>query len=58
MNLVGPISPVTSAGNRYILTVIDTLTGFTVAVPILDKKQCVEHTGTMFTVHLEEGQEY
>ena len=38
MDLVGPISPVTSSGNRYILTVIDMLTGYTVAVPIPDKK--------------------
>ena len=38
MDLVGPISPVSSAGNRYILTVIDMLTGYTMAVPIPDKK--------------------
>ena len=37
MDLVGPISPVTSRGNRFILTCIDMLTGFTVAVPIKDK---------------------
>ena len=38
MDLVGPIVPVTLAGNKYILTVIDMLTGYTVAVPIPDKK--------------------
>ena len=38
MDLVWPISPVTSVGNKYILTVIDMLTGYTVAVPIPDKK--------------------
>ena len=38
MDLVGPISPVTTSGNRYILTVIDMLTGYTIAVPIPDKK--------------------
>ena len=38
MDLVGPIAPVTSTGNKYILTVIDMLTGYTVAVPIPDKK--------------------
>ena len=38
MDLVGPISPVTSARNKYILTIIDMLTGFTVTVPIPDKK--------------------
>ena len=37
MDLVGPIAPVTSKGNRFILTCIDMLTGFTVAVPIKDK---------------------
>ena len=37
MDLVGPISPVTSKGNHFILTCIDILTGFTVAVPIKDK---------------------
>ena len=37
MDLVGPISPVTSRGNRFILTCIDMLTGFTVAIPIKGK---------------------
>ena len=38
MDLVGPIAPVTSAGNKYILTVIDMLMGYMVAVPIPEKK--------------------
>ena len=38
MDLVGPISPETSKGNRYILTVIDMLTGYTIAVPIMNKR--------------------
>ena len=38
MDLVGPISSVTSSGNKYISTVINMLTGFTMAVPIPDKK--------------------
>ena len=38
MDLVGPILPVTSRGNRFILTCIDMLTGFTIAVPIKDEK--------------------
>ena len=38
MDLVGPISPRTSKGNKYILTVIDMLTGYTIAVPIADKR--------------------
>ena len=37
MDLVGPIAPVTSKGNRFILTCIDMLTGFMIAVPIKDK---------------------
>ena len=37
MDLVGPIHPPSSHGNKYILTVIDMLTGFTMAVPIQDK---------------------
>ena len=38
MDLVGPIMPVTSRGNRFILTCIDMLTGFMVAIPIKDKE--------------------
>ena len=37
MNLDGPIHPPSSRGNRYVLTVIDMLTGFTMAVPIKNK---------------------
>ena len=37
MDEVGPISLVTSRGNHFILTCIDMLTGFTIAVPIKDK---------------------
>ena len=37
MDLVGPTFPVTSRGNHFILTCIDMLTGFTIAVPIKDK---------------------
>ena len=32
MDLVGPIHPPSSRGNKYVLTVIDMLTGFTNAV--------------------------
>ena len=38
MDLVGPISPQTTKGNCYMLTVIDMLTGYTIAVAIPDKK--------------------
>ena len=34
MDLVGPIHLPSSRGNKYVLTVIDMLTGFTIAVPI------------------------
>ena len=37
MDLVGPIYPPSSKGNKYVLTVIDMLTGFTVATAIPDK---------------------
>ena len=38
MDLVGPIHPPSSKGNKYVPTVIDMLTGFTIAVPIKNKK--------------------
>ena len=38
MDLVGPISPQTSKGNRYMLTVIDMMTGYTIAVAIPEKR--------------------
>ena len=37
MDLVEPIHPPSSRGNRYVLTVIDMLTGFTIAAPIKNK---------------------
>ena len=37
MDVVGPIHPPSSRGNKYVLTVIDMLTGFTMAVPIKNK---------------------
>ena len=37
MDFVGPIHPPSSRGNKYVLTVIDMLTGFTMAVPIRNK---------------------
>ena len=37
MDLVGPIHPPSSRGNKYVLTVIDMLTGITMAVPIKNK---------------------
>ena len=37
MDIVGPISPVSSKGNRFCLTVIDMLTSYTMAVAIPNK---------------------
>ena len=37
MDIVGPISPVSSRGNRFYLTVINMLTGYTMAAPIPKK---------------------
>ena len=37
MDLVGPIHPPSSRENKYMLTVIDMLTGFTMAIPIKNK---------------------
>ena len=37
MDIVGPISPVSSKGNRFCLTVVDMLTGYTIAVAIPNK---------------------
>ena len=37
MYIVGPISPVSSKGNRFCLTVVDMLTGYTMAVAIPSK---------------------
>ena len=60
MNLVGPILLVTSRGNRFILTCIDMLTGFTIAVPIKDKtaSQYAMHTELTYTVYLVAVQEF
>ena len=44
MDLVGPIHPPSSRGNKYVLTVIDMLTGFTIC-----HLQSVTPTGTIFT---------
>ena len=37
MDLEGPIQPTTSKGNRFCMTMMDMLTGYTTAVPIRDK---------------------
>ena len=37
MDIVGPISPVSSKGNRFCFTVIDMLTGYMMAVTIANK---------------------
>ena len=60
MDLVGPISPVTSSRNKDLLTVIDLLRGLRLQYlfQIRKQKQSVEHTETTYTVHLEEVHEY
>ena len=53
MDLVGPIHPPSSRGNKYVLTVIDMLTGFTIAVPIKNKNPemiCVAYWDNIFCV--------
>ena len=39
MDIVGPISPVSSKGNRFCLTVVNMLTGYTMAVVIPSKSE-------------------
>ena len=50
MDLVGPIHPPSSRGNKYVLTVIDMLTGFTMAVPIKNKN--AETIGDAYRNHV------
>ena len=48
MDLVGPIHPPISRGNKYMLTVIDMLTGFTNAAPIKNKNAETNHVYCTF----------
>ena len=54
MDIVGPISPISSKGNRFCLTVINMLTGYTMAVAILNKsaetivKTYMDHVYSIF----------
>ena len=54
MDIVGPISPVSSKGNRFSLTVVDMLTGYTIAVAIPNKsaetivKAYMDHVYSLF----------
>ena len=53
MDLVGPIHPPSSRGNKYVLTVIDMLTGFTITVPIKNKnaeKNCEAYWDNIYCV--------
>ena len=57
MDLVGPIHPPSSRGNKYVLTVIDMLTGFTMAVPIKNKNAetiCEAYRDNVYCVFLGE----
>ena len=54
IDIVGPISPVSSKGNRFCLTVVDMLTGYTMAVAIPNKsvetivKAYIDHIYSIF----------
>ena len=54
MDIVGPISPVSSKGNRFCLTVVNMLTGYTMAVAIPNKsaetvvKAYMDHVYSIF----------
>ena len=54
MDIVGPISPVSSKGNKFCLTVVDMLTGYTMAVAIPNKsaetmvKAYMDHVYSIF----------
>ena len=51
VDLVGPISPRSTQGNRYILTLIDFTTGFLEAVPLrdIDSISVAEALGQIFS---------
>ena len=55
MDLIGEFIPASSKGNRYALTAVCMLTGFTFCIPIKSKTatDVVRHTWTIFTVHLD-----
>ena len=57
MDLVGPIHLPSSRGNKYVLTVIDMLTGFTMQCLSRTRmpKQSVTLTETIFTVRSGEA---
>ena len=50
MDIVGPLNPASSAGHKYILTVIDWATGFPEAVPLktIDSISVAEALLTIF----------
>ena len=53
MDLVGPIHPPNSRGNKYVFMVIDMLTGFTIAVPIKNKNAetiCVAYRDNIYCI--------
>ena len=50
MDLVGPITPTSTRGNRYVLTVVDMLTGYTMAIPI--KNKMAETVVTAYREHV------
>ena len=57
MDIIGPISPVSSKGKRFCLTVVDMLTGYTMVVVIPNKsaetvvKAYMDHIYSVFGGH-------
>ena len=64
MDIVGPISPVSSKGNRFCLTVVDMLTDYTMAVAIPNKsaetmvKAYMDHIYSIFGMLTDNGSEF
>ncbi len=53
IDFVGPITPISTAGNRYILTLSDYFTKFVEAVPLPDKTASGVATA-LFKVYAQE----
>ena len=49
VDLVGPLSPLSSEGHRYILTLIDFATGYPEAIPLKDVDSVAEALLTIFS---------
>ena len=59
MELIGEFHPASSKGNRFVLTAVCMLTGFTFCIPL--KSKCPEdviNASTTFVVHLDPPRKY